>query len=90
MHIATLVIALLDAIVWTTVAGGVLLSQPEPATCGLDLAAVTIVSILFALTGAPALILVWRKRAARAAFALSLAFPGIFVVMIVAVALTLP
>jgi hypothetical protein len=48
-----------------------------------------VTTILFAITGAPALLLAMRSRAPRAALLLALAFPTAFVALLVAVAYAL-
>jgi hypothetical protein len=61
----------------------------DPATTGLDAAVALVTTILFAITGAPALLLAMRSRAPRAALLLALAFPTAFVALLVAVAYAL-
>jgi hypothetical protein len=48
------------------------------------------VTLLFGLTALPAFLLFRRHRAPRAALALSLAFPAVFLLLILAVATVLP
>ena len=60
---------------------GTFLSQSDPATKALDNFAGYAVTIVFLLTGAPALVLAWRNRAPRLALSLSLGFPTGFVLL---------
>ena len=87
---ATVALCALDAAAWALVAGATFMSGSDPATIGLDRSAGIAVTALFAVTGAPAIVLAWRKRAPTAALILSLAFPVTlalaFVVAVVAFA----
>ncbi len=85
-----MVIAVLDAIGWGLAAFNLLITDGDPATRGLDQLGGFSISILFVLTGLPALVLAGLNRAPRAALALALAFPVAFVVLLVGVALILP
>jgi hypothetical protein len=58
------------------IAGELLWSGSDQATRGFDLAGVWVVLLLVLLTGVPALLLAWTKRAQRTALALALAFPA--------------
>ncbi len=78
---ATFVVGGLDALGWLLVCAGTFLSQSDPATKGLDTFAGFAVTVVFLLTGVPALALAWRNRAPRLALALSLAFPTGFVLL---------
>lgn len=60
------------------------ISGSDLATKGLDLVADWIVTVLFLLTGAPALALALIGRWPKAALTLALAFPAAFVVVFVA------
>lgn len=80
----TIVIALMDALCCAGVAVGTFNSGSDPATIGFDYAAGAIVAGLFLVTGLPALVMAWRRRAPRIALALALAFPALFVVLFVA------
>jgi hypothetical protein len=80
-QVITVAIALLDAAGCIVVAVAAYNSGSDPATIGFDYAAGVIVSALFLLTGLPALILTYRKRAPRAALTLALAFPAIFAIL---------
>jgi hypothetical protein len=77
----TLAIALLDAAGCIVVAVAAYNSGSDPATIGFDYAAGVIVGALFLVTGLPALILTYLKRAPRAALILALAFPAIFAIL---------
>ena len=65
-------------------------SDSDPATKGLDEGAAGVTTILFAITAAPALLLAARGRAPRTALLLAIAFPTVFLALLVAVALALP
>jgi hypothetical protein len=84
IRIATIVIGLLDAAGCAVVAVGSYTSGSDPATIGFDYAAGVIVTGLFLVTGLPALILAYLRRAPRTALALALAFPAIFVLLFMA------
>lgn len=83
-------IAVLDAIGWGLAAFNLLMTDGDPATRGLDQLGGYSITILFVLTGLPALTLILTNRAPRAALALALAFPAAFLVLLVAVAGVLP
>jgi hypothetical protein len=83
-------IAVLDAIGWGLAAFNLLMTDGDPATRGLDQLGGYSITILFVLTGLPALALILTNRAPRAALALALAFPAAFLVLLVAVAGVLP
>src|ERR1700723_676838 len=84
IRIVTIVIGLLDALVSSVIAVASYNSGSDPATIGFDYAAGVIVAVLFAVTGLPALIIAYRRRAPRTALGLALAFPALFVVLFVA------
>ena len=85
-----MVIAVLDAIGWGLAAFNLLITDGDPATRGLDQAGGYAITILFVLTGLPALVLALLNRAPHAALGLALAFPAVFLVLLVAAALMLP
>lgn len=78
---AAFIVGGLDALGWLLVCAGTFLSQSDPATKGFDVFAGFAVSVVFLLTGAPALLLAWRNRAPRLALALALGFPTGFVLL---------
>jgi hypothetical protein len=73
-----LFIGLLDAIAAVAAGYVYFFSNPEPATSGLDQGAGVIVTALFLVTGAPALVLAGMGRAPRTALILAFAFPAAF------------
>jgi hypothetical protein len=81
---AAIVVAALDCIAWLGVAAATFASGSDQATKGLDNVAGWLVTALLVVTAVPALVLVYRRRAPRAALALALAFPATFVVLFVA------
>jgi len=81
---ATLIVCIVDAVVWIFVAFATFMSGSDAATKGLDEGAGLIVTALFLVTGAPALALVLLGRAPRTALTLALAFPAAFAVLFVA------
>jgi hypothetical protein len=83
MRAATIVIGFLDALGCAVVAVGSYNSGSDPATIGFDYAAGAIATGLFIVTGLPALIIAYFRRAPRTALALALAFPAVFVVLFV-------
>ena len=84
IRIATIVIGLLDAAGCVAVAVGTFNSGSDPATIGFDYAAGVIVTGLFLVSGLPALVMAYLRRAPRTALALALAFPAIFVLLFIA------
>jgi hypothetical protein len=82
IRVATIVIGLMDAAGCAAVAVGSYTSGSDPATIGFDYAAGVIVTGLFLVTGLPALILAYLRRAPRTA--LALAFPAMFVLLFIA------
>lgn len=83
MRVATVIIALMDTLIWLAVAAGMFLSQSDPATKGLDMMAGVLVTALYLLTGLPALVLAWRAAKPRLALALAIAFPAAFAILFV-------
>ena len=83
-------IAVLDAIGWSLAAFNLMMTDGDPATQGLDKLGGYSVTILFVLTGLPALALILTNRAPRAALTLALAFPATFLVLLVSAAGVLP
>jgi hypothetical protein len=81
---ATIAIGILDALGWAAAAWSCFNSYSDKATIGFDFAAGVIVTGLFLVTGVPSLILSCLGRAKRAALALGLAFPAVFVVLFIA------
>jgi len=90
LRLATLIIALFDMAVFLFAVSVTFFSGADAATKGLDNAAGWAMVALFALTGAPALLLLWRRRAPRTALALALAFPAAIVAFVVMIVATLP
>jgi len=88
MRMATVIIGVLDAVVWLVVAAGMFFSTSDPATRGLDSMAGILVTALFLLTGLPALLLAWRGARPGLALALAVAFPATFVILFVAAMVT--
>ncbi len=80
-RMAAFIVGGLDALGWLLVCAGTFLSQSDPATKALDNFAGFAVTVVFLLTGVPALVLAWRNRAPRLALALSLGFPTGFVLL---------
>jgi hypothetical protein len=78
---ATIVIGCLDALGCAVATYN---SGSDHATIGFDYAAGAIVTGLFAVTGLPALVIAFLRRAPKTALALALAFPAVFVVLFVA------
>lgn len=83
-RITTIIIGLVDAIVWAVVALAAFTSGSDAATKGLDEGAGLVVTALFFVTGAPALALAWMRRAPMVALMLALAFPIAFAAAFVA------
>jgi hypothetical protein len=78
----TLLICVADGVLWAMIAIGLATSGSDPATSGLDTAAVAGVTVLFAITAFPAFVLTRFGRYPYAARALALAFPAAFVLML--------
>ena len=87
---AALVIAILDSVAWPLIAGAMLLSGSDPATRGLDKFAALAVTVLYVVTGAPALVVLSKTWAPRVALVLALAFPAVFAALFVAAIAMLP
>jgi len=86
----TLILCALDALVWAVIAFTLLSSGSDPATSGLDSAALVAVTALFALTAVPALLLSRARRFPDAALAFALAFPAAFLLLLALVVASLP
>ena len=78
---ATFIICAFDAAAWAVIVAALLLSGSDPATDGLDKAAAAAITILFALTAPPAVLLARANRAPDLALACALAFPGAFLLL---------
>lgn len=81
---AAIIVCAVDVAAWGLIALASFASRSDAATRGLDQAAGLVVTALFLLTGAPALLLVWLRRAPIAALVLALAFPALLVAAFVA------
>ena len=79
LRTATGIVCVVDAAAWALIALATLMSGSDPATLGLDRAAGLVVTVLFLLTGAPAIVLVWLRRAPNTALVLAAAFPGLLI-----------
>jgi hypothetical protein len=88
-RVATFVICVLDTVGWACVAYATFLTQSDPATKGFDEAEGYVVTILFLGLSGPAFALALLDRAPKAALALALAFPAVFVGLFVAAILAL-
>jgi hypothetical protein len=84
---ATLILCLLDAVAWLCLAAAYFMSGSDPATKGFDIAAGTIVTILFVITAVPALLFALLRRLPKTALALALAFPVAFGLLFLAAVL---
>ena len=82
-------IACLDAAAWLGASFATFFSGSDPATKGLDIVAGLAITLLFALTGLPALILAWRNTRVRLALWLALIFPAVFLALFIAVVISL-
>ena len=89
-RVAAFVICVLDAVGWACVAYATFLTQSDPATKGFDEAEGYVVTILFLGLSGPAFALALQDRAPKAALALALACPTIFLALLIAVILVLP
>jgi hypothetical protein len=85
----TIAVASVDVAGWLVVAAATFLSGSDPATKGLDNAAGLAVTVLLLATGAPALVLALRGRAARLALMLALIFPAALALLFVAAVVAL-
>lgn len=83
LRAVTLIIAALDAAAALTVSAAMVSSHSDPATKSLDTFAGLAVAVLFLLTGVPALALTWYRRAPRLSLTLALAFPAVFLVLLI-------
>jgi hypothetical protein len=81
MRIVAIIIGLLDALACAIIAVATYNSGSDPATIGFDYAAGVIVTGLFVVTGLPALVMAFIRRAPKTALALALAFPAIFILL---------
>ena len=90
LRLTTIVIALLDIVVFLFAASVTFASRSDAATKGLDNAAGWALLALFLLTAAPALVLVANRRAPRSALALAIAFPAAIVAFGAVIVATLP
>ena len=90
MREATILIGAMGTAAWLVVLGAVASSPDrDPATADLDWIVGIGVTILYAVTAAPALALALYRRAPRAAFALAIAFPGLLGLAFATVVMTL-
>ena len=77
MREATILIAAMGTAAWLVVLGLSLFAGSDPATADLDGFLGIGVTILYALTAAPAFGLALYRKAPRAAFGLAVAFPAL-------------
>jgi len=84
LRTTTIVVCVVDAAAWCIVAVATILSGSDAATRGLDQAAGVIVTALYLVTGAPALVLVLLGRAPTIALVLALAFPAVLTIAFLA------
>jgi hypothetical protein len=80
----------IDLAIWAIIVGGLIFSNADQATKGLDTAAAGLVTILLAVTTLPAILLTRLRRAPRLALALALTFPAVLAVVVAVVAASLP
>lgn len=78
---AAIVVGALDCVASAVIVLALLESGSDQATRGFDVAGVWVVLLLLLVTGIPALLLAWMKRAPRIALILALAFPVAFVLV---------
>lgn len=90
MRLATWIIAWLDMAGFLFAVSVTFFSGSDAATKGLDNAAGWAIVALFAVTVAPAFVLLWHGKAARTALALVLAPPLVIVAALAAIVATLP
>ena len=81
---ATVIVCVVDTAAWVLIAIATVMSGSDPATKGLDEAAGLAATALFLVTGTPALVLVWLRRAPVTALVLALAFPVVLLTMFIA------
>jgi Kef-type K+ transport system membrane component KefB len=86
----TFILCAADLAIWALIAVYVLISRSDPATRGLDLAALGAVTALLLLTALPAFLLTRADRYPGGALALALAFPGAFILGFALIVATLP
>jgi hypothetical protein len=84
IRVATLAVGALDAVGAGAIAIGAYNSGSDHATIGFDYAAGVIVAVLFLVTGLPAMVLAWNRRAPKVALALALGFPAVFALLFLA------
>jgi hypothetical protein len=89
VRIATLIVCALDVIGWVLTFIGYLGTQSDQATAGMDYAALLFITVLFVLTAVPSFVLVLLRRSEKTALALSLAFPMILAIVLVAAIMAL-
>jgi hypothetical protein len=90
MRLVAWIIALIDTAVFAFAVSVTFFSGSDAATKGLDNAAGWGIVALFAITVAPALVLLWHGKAPRTALALVLAPPVVIAVGVAAIVATLP
>jgi hypothetical protein len=76
LRTATIALCIVNVVGLALVAFATFGSGSDPATKGLDVGAGLVVTALFLVTCAPALLLTWLRRAPRAALVLAVAFPA--------------
>ena len=84
LRTATIAMCVVNVVALALVAFATFGSGSDAATRGLDVGAGLVVTALFLVTGAPALVLTWLRRAPRAALILAVAFPAAFAAAFVA------
>jgi hypothetical protein len=89
-RIAAGIIGAFDGAAWLVLAIIYFWPGSDPATKGLDRAAAWATTILFVVTGAPALVLAVRGRAPRLALTLALAFPIVSLALLIVAVYALP
>jgi Kef-type K+ transport system membrane component KefB len=87
---ATLILCAADLAVWALIAVYVLTSRSDPATRGLDLAALGAVTALLMATALPAFLMTRVERSPKFSLTLALAFPAAFVLGFGLIVATLP
>lgn len=90
IRLTAMIIAVLDAVGFGLAAFNLLITDGDPATQGLDQLGGIGITILFVLTGLPALLLAITSRAPRMALGLALAFPAVVLALLVALELVSP
>ena len=76
---AAILVCAVDAVAWGLIALASFVSRSDAATRGLDHTAGLVVTALFLVTAAPAIAMVFLRRAPIAALVLALAFPVLLV-----------